>query len=267
MCKSIVHAYEESPGTWPITANYYKWRCKSYVEPKVAVTAYEGVTAGSYLWYWGLSKDILGVLTTGIVCGRRYGEGSSVNLPGMWFYLHSNGCFSAKTSWKHNPNGQIIEHITVTWLKQELTANDTVFIGSFTGFDSKMASKSCVFQSESIAHGRSNAGAVLLLHSTTAGCMTKSETKLYNWEIYISHSITKTAFWLIKNGIPKVVLRSFRTKPANSSVLSTSFNCTYGYSKSDCSHLILRYQSSGTTLILFNRGYALWEEQVTFRIR
>ena len=85
VCKSICHTYEENPVTWPIIANYYKWRRKSYVEPEIAVAAYEGVTAGSYLWYWGLSKDILGVLTTGIVCGRNYGEGSSKNLPGMWF--------------------------------------------------------------------------------------------------------------------------------------------------------------------------------------
>ena len=55
-----------------------------------------------------------------------------------------------------------------------------------------MASKLCVFQSESIAYGRSNAGALLLLHSTTAGSMIKSETKLHDSEIYISHSITKT---------------------------------------------------------------------------
>ena len=55
-----------------------------------------------------------------------------------------------------------------------------------------MASKLCVFQSESIAYGRSNAGALLLLHSTTAGSMIKSETKLHDSEIYISHSISKT---------------------------------------------------------------------------
>ena len=60
-----------------------------------------------------------------------------------------------------------------------------MFIGSFTDFGSKMASKPCVFLSESIAHGRSNAGAVLLLHSTTAGSITKSETKPHE-------SITKT---------------------------------------------------------------------------
>ena len=75
---------------------------------------------------------------------------------------------------------------------QELIPNATVIIGSFTSFGSKMASKPCVFQSESIAHGRSNAGAVLLLHSNTAGSTTKSETKLHNSEIYISHSVTKT---------------------------------------------------------------------------
>ena len=70
--------------------------------------------------------------------------------------------------------------------------NATVFIGSFTGFGSKTASKPCVFRSESIAHGRSNASTVLLLHLTTAESMTKSETKLHDSEIYISHSITKT---------------------------------------------------------------------------
>ena len=67
-----------------------------------------------------------------------------------------------------------------------------MFISSFTGFGLKMASKPCVFWSESIAHGRSNAGAVLLLHSTTAGSMIISETKLHHSEIYISHSITKS---------------------------------------------------------------------------
>ena len=185
--KAYVHAYEENPVTWPKTANYYKWRRKSYVEPEVAVVAYEGVTAGSCLRYWGLSKDILSVLTMGIVCGRHYGIGSSVNLSGCGSYLHPNSCFSAKASWKRNPNGQIIEHIAVTWLTQELIPNDTVFIGSFTGF----GSKPCVFRSESIAHGTSNASAVLLLHSNTAGSMTKSETKLHDSEIYISHSITK----------------------------------------------------------------------------
>ena len=54
-----------------------------------------------------------------------------------------------------------------------------------------MASKPCVFRSESIVYGRSNAGAVLPLHSTTTGSMTKSETKLHDSEIYISHSVTK----------------------------------------------------------------------------
>ena len=75
---------------------------------------------------------------------------------------------------------------------QKLIPNATMFIGSFTGFGSEIAAKQCVFWSESIAYGRSNAGAVLLLHSTTAGSMTKSETKLHDSEICISHSITKT---------------------------------------------------------------------------
>ena len=74
-------------GHMTITANYYKWCHKSYVEPEIVVAAYEGVTASSYSWYWRLSKVILGILTMRFVCGRHYGEGSNVNLPGIgiWF--------------------------------------------------------------------------------------------------------------------------------------------------------------------------------------
>ena len=97
---AYVQAYKKNPGTWPITANYYKWRRKSYVEPKVAVAAYEGVTAHSYLWYWGLSNDILGVLTMGIVSGRHYGEGSSINLPGMWFLFTPKWLFLSECKLK-----------------------------------------------------------------------------------------------------------------------------------------------------------------------
>ena len=46
-----------------------------------------------------------------------------------------------------------------------------------------MASKLYAFWSESVAYGRSNASAARLLHSSTVGSMTKSETKLHNSEI------------------------------------------------------------------------------------
>ena len=100
VCKSISSRICRETSHMTKNANYYKWWRKSYVEPEVAVAAYEGVTASSFLWYWGLSWDILGVLTMGIVCGRHYGEGSSVNLPGMWFLFTPKRLFLSEDTLK-----------------------------------------------------------------------------------------------------------------------------------------------------------------------
>ena len=77
----------------------------------------------------------------GIVRGRHFGKVSNTNLLGMWFLstpkrlFLGEGKLNTQSQWSHYRT-----HCS-DMIDKQITPNTAVFIGSFTGFSPKMASK------------------------------------------------------------------------------------------------------------------------------